>query len=732
MAKYEQINKWLEKLWEQLKRPWLKWSLLLTAIFIGLSVIIFLFIIYGGRLVVDQEALVMPATTTVVTEDGDYAGRLYQENRKLVQLSEIPDHVQEAFIAIEDVRFYSHAGVDFRSVARAVYRDIVALDKVEGASTITQQLAKNLFLTNEKSWMRKTQEVMASIYLERQYTKNDILELYLNQVYFGHGIHGVGTAAEYFFGKPVGELSVAEGALLAGVINAPSYYSPHNDLDRSMERRNLVIRQMERAGYLTVDSMLSIQGQTSTVIDPTGPSEPWIDDYLELVIQEASSLYQISRAELQRGGYEITVYLDPVIQKIAYDKIQDDTFFHGSEPNIEAAFVLMDQEAGQLRSVIGGRDYAIGQDHHRALIQRQPGSVIKPLAVYAPALAEGYSPYLMLDDTERDYDGYHVRNANGEYEGEVSMYDAVTVSKNTSTVWLLDQIGISASKEYLEKMNMFIPDTGLALGLGGLTYGLTPIQIAEGYRTFIHNGEWTGAHAIAKITDRYGEVIAEATPETEQVFPKKAAWDMLRMLENVVEEGTATPGDYEKALAGKTGTTQHPQAPGKVKDSWFSGITPEYVTTLWIGYDISDEDHYLTVGSRAPTELTKAILTEVDRKQSLSESFTLPDDIEDLPEPIYLPVITDLDASFRFVNWRSLRGQLSWTPARDERIVYHIYEVGRDGADDQYLGRVVGEDTFTLADTSLFRQSSYYIVPYNSLTDRSGIQSNSVNLSLFD
>src|SRR5690625_609699 len=728
MDKFKQL---LKDTWTFINHRWFKWPLLIGLALIGLSIAGFLFIIFGGRLVVDETALILPATTQVVTEEGDYAGRLYQENRQLVRLRDVPEHVQEAFIAIEDQRFYSHAGVDFRGVVRAVYRDIVAFDKVEGASTITQQLAKNLFLTNEKSWMRKTQEVMASIYLERNYTKDALLELYLNQVYFGHGIHGLGTAADYFFDKNVDELTITEGALLAGIINAPNYYSPHIDEERALARRNLVLNQMNRAGFIETEKMLSLQGQTSTVVEPVNRHEPWQDDYLELVIREAETVYQISRAELQRGGYQITVYLAPAIQSIAYEQIQKGEFFNGSEDNVEVAFTLMDQETGRLRAAIGGRDYSIG-DLHRVDVKRQPGSVIKPLAVYGPALSEGYGPYEMLDDTERDYDGYQVRNVDGRYDGEVSMYDAVTVSKNTSTVWLLDQLGISTSKNYLEKMQMSIPDDGLALGLGGLEEGVTPLQIAEGYRTFIHEGEWIEAHTIAKIEDRHGRVIAEANPAMNQVFDEQSAWHMLRMLENAVAEGTGQPGDYSKALAGKTGTTQHPNAPGYVKDSWFAGMTPEYVTSLWIGYDISDADHYLTVGSSAPTELTKTILSEVDRVEPLTATFTRPDHIEELPEPIELPIITDLDASFGFGGWRLLRGKLTWTPSADERVVYHIYQVTEAEGPDQYLGRIEGEGEFTLRDMSIFDTGNYYVVPYNPLTDRTGTKSNTTQLSLLN
>lgn len=725
------FNDLINKNWVFLKRPWFKWPLLILLTLIGFSIMVFLFIIYGGRLIVDEKKLVLPATTLVVTEEGNYAGRLYQENRHLIELNEVPEHVQEAFIAVEDRRFYSHAGIDFKSVIRALYQDLMAFDKVEGASTITQQLAKNLFLTNEKSWMRKTKEVMASIYLERHYTKNDILELYLNQVYFGHGVYGIRTASDYYFDKSVEELSVAEGALLAGIINAPNYYSPHIDQNRAYERRNLVISQMEQAGFINPEQMLSIQGQTLTVVDPIDRNKPWIDDYLELVIREAEELYNISRSELQRGGYRITVYLDPIAQKVAYEQVQKDNFFHGSKDNIEAAFLLLDQESGQLRAALGGRDFSIG-DHHRALVERQPGSVIKPLAVYGPALSEGYSPYAMLEDTKRDYDGYQVRNADEIYQGEVSMYDAVTVSKNTSAVWLLDEIGIEKSKSYLEKMQITLSDDGLAIGLGGLKYGLTPLQIVEGYRTFVHQGEWIDAHTIATIEDRNGQVIAKANPSTNQVFTKQAAWYMLRMLENVIDQGTGQAGSYSKALAGKTGTTQHPQAPGKVKDSWFAGVTPDYVTALWIGYDTSDAEHYLTVGSEAPTELTKAILVEIDREQDLTSAFTLPTDVEELPEPIELPEIENLDVSFKLGGWHLIRGELTWTPADDKRVIYHIYQVTEDGETDQYLGQVEGKGQFSLTDISIFDESTFYIVPYNPLTDRMGTRSNTVTLSLLN
>ncbi|SEO70153.1 penicillin-binding protein 2A [Amphibacillus marinus] len=720
------LTKWLSGV----KQPWLLWVLLVSGAILLLSISGFLFILYGGGLIVDQQQLVLPATTTVVTTAGDPAGKLYTENRSLVSINQVPEHVRQAFIAVEDERFYEHAGVDFRSVGRAVYRDLIAFSKVEGASTITQQLAKNLFLDHSRSWMRKTQEVMASIYLERHYSKNEILELYLNQVYFAHGIYGIGTAADYFFAKSVEDLSIAEGALLAGMVKGPNLYSPYLNQENALARRNLVLSQMHRVGQIETDELLSLQGQTVRLADQQ-ITDPWLDDYLEVVIREAEERYQISRRELQRGGYKLTVYMDATIQEYAYQEIQNDSYFSGSADNVETSFVLLEQEAGQLRAIIGGRNYSIG-DQHRALTAKQPGSVIKPLAVYGPALSEDYSPYMLVDDSERDFDGYSVSNADQQYEGEVTMQHAVTVSKNTSAVWLLDQIGIDTGKSYLKNMQIDLSDQGLAIALGGLTDGLSPIQVAEGYRTFIHSGEWIESQSIAQIEDRYGNIVTEVAQKHQDVFTPQAAWYMLRMLENVVVEGTGRAGDFSKALAGKTGTTQHPQAAGYAKDTWFAGVTPEYVTALWIGYDQADGDHYLTQGSQAPTELTKAILSRVDQQQGLADAFTLPDGLAELEDPIQLPIIDDLAVSYRFGGWPVVQGELTWTQAIDNRVVYYVYRVGENGEADALLGQIEGIGRFRLNRPTFFSQSRYYVIPYNRLTDQYGERSNIVSQSIHD
>ncbi|WP_112180101.1 transglycosylase domain-containing protein [Paraliobacillus zengyii] len=706
--------------------PWIKWPLLIVGTIILLGIIGFLFIIYGGRLVVDEKQLILPATTTVETDDGLVVGKLYEENRELVSIDQVPTHVQNAFIAVEDVRFLDHAGVDFQSVMRAVYRDIIALDKVEGASTITQQLAKNLFLANDKTFMRKTKEVMASIYLERHFSKKEILELYVNKIYFAHGIYGIGTAAEYYFDKPVEELTVSEGAMLAGLVKAPNNYSPYIDEDSAKERRDIVLAQMGRAGMLETEEMLTLQGNTLGITEQTTEEEPWLDDYLDIVIREAAEKYQLTTAELKRGGYRITVHLNEGAQQIAYETLQNEEYYSGSQPGVEASFVLMEQETGELEAVIGGRDFQIG-DSQRALVKRQPGSVMKPLAVYGPAMMDDYQPYDFLEDVAQEYDGYIATNVDGQYSQEVTMYDAIQDSKNAPAVWLLDQIGIPYSKEYLEKMEIALEDDGLAIALGGLETGITPMQVVQGYRTFIHEGSFIEAHTIAEIKNRNGEVIGEADTEETTIFSKQVAWNMIRMLENVVENGTAQSGSYQKALAGKTGSTQHPTVEGQVKDAWFAGITPEYVTALWMGYDKTDEAHYLTEGSAAPTRATKAILESLDQQQELASSFIKPSGVEELEDPISLPTITNLEGSYKIGGWSLVQGELNWKAATDDRVIYRIYQVTETG--DNKIGEVTGKGEYLLTEVSLFQSSTYYVVPYNKLTKKEGEPSNQITLS---
>lgn len=709
----------------------IKYPLIIVTSTIVLGIIGYLFIIFGGRFVFDERNLILPETTTIVAEDGETIGKLYTENREIVTIEQIPDHVENAFIAVEDQRFYEHAGVSFPSVIRAVYRDIIAMQKVEGGSTITQQLAKNLFLKNDKTWMRKTKEVMASIYLERNFSKKKILEYYLNEIYFAHGIYGVGTAAEFYFNKDIEELTITEGAMLAAMAKAPNTYSPLNNPDKAKERRDLVLQQMNGEGMIETAEMMQLQGRSLGLNRPEKPEKPWIADYVDVMVKEAENKYQLTLSELRRGGYEIVVHLNEQAQKIAYEQMQKDSNFHGSVDGIEGSFILMNEKSGGLEAIIGGRDFEYGT-LNRALVPRQPGSAMKPLAVYGPAMMlDEYGPYTMIPDEAKEYDGYLASNANGQYDGSVTMYEALKTSKNAPPVWLLNEIGIGYSKGFLEKMGIKLSDNGLAIALGGLETGVTPIQLVEGYRTFVHSGEWVSAHTIKHISNKQGEIVGEYERETKKVFSPQVAWNMVRMLEAVVKDGTAIAGEYEKDLAGKTGSTQHPHVEGQIKDAWFVGFTPNYVTSLWMGYDRSDESHYLTKGSEAPTVLTKNILRELDQYQTMPATFEKPSGVEELPAPVELPTVTDLTVNYKLGGFSLVRGEMLWTHASDQRIVYRIYKVSDEG-EDELIGTVEGKGSYTIDRVSVFRESTYYLVPYDPVTNQIGEKSNYVQLSWDD
>lgn len=684
-------------------------------------------ILYGGKLVVDEQALVLDAATTIETKDGDIIGKIYHENRDPVDIEKIPEHVQNAFIAIEDNRFYQHSGIDLRSVGRAIYRDIMAGSKVEGASTITQQLAKNLFLSQDKTWMRKTKEVMAAIYLERNYSKKQLLELYLNQMYFGHGVYGVEMAAQKFFSKSVEELSLTEGALLAGLGKAPNGYSPINHPEKALERRNLVLRAMDASKMISTKTRIQAQEQTLGVHVQKEEKRPWLNSYLDLVTKEAAEKYQLSIRGIKRGGYRIVVNVDETAQKIAYRHFQDDQYFPGNTPGVEGAFVMAENTSGRIVAAIGGRQYQLG-DLNRLTVKRQPGSTMKPIAVYGPAMmTKKYTPYSVLPDQKMVFDGYSVANSDHQYDGNISLYQALMKSKNTSAVWLLNQIGVEYAKEYLEKMDISLSDNGLAIALGGLRDGISPIQLAKAYSALANNGEAINLYAIERIYDKNNELLSQAKEQRTEVFSPQVAWDITEILVSTVKEGTAAAGNFSKALAGKTGTTQHPTVQGKSKDIWFVGYTPEYITSLWIGYDKSDKEHFLEGTSSYPTKLVKAILTDIDNRQPLVEVFKKPADVVDLPKPIELPEITDVHATFEWGGFSILRGRLTWTGSDDERVMYRIYR--KKSGIDERVGEVQGKKEYVVTDISLFQSEEFYVVPYDPLTKLEGKRSKIVQLS---
>ncbi|WP_273835713.1 transglycosylase domain-containing protein [Guptibacillus sedimenti] len=690
----------------------------------------YLGILLAGNYVIDEKKLVMNSATELVDENGDLITKLYFENREPISIDDIPEHVQEAFVATEDSRFYEHHGLDVKAIGRALYRDILAGGKVEGGSTITQQLAKNVFLTNDKSWLRKTKEAVIAINLERSYSKEKILEMYLNQIYFGHGAYGIQSASTMFFNKPASELSVEEGAMLAGLPKAPSNYSPINHPEESKDRRDLVLTLMEKHDYLTPEEAVRLQGKTLALDIAEVTKEPAYLTYIDMTLQEAKTRYNLSNEEVLRGGYQIVVPLNPSLQKAAYEQFQNDALFPGSDAETppQGGFSMMNAASGGVVAVQGGRDY-VQKGFNHVTAKRQPGSALKPLAVYAPALEKKeYSPYTLLKDEKIDYDGYSPSNYNNQYKGKLSLYDAVRVSANASAVWLLNEIGIPYSKSYLEKSGLSIEDRDLKIALGGIDKGVSPFEMMAAYRPFIEGGKQIKPFFISKLYNNEGKLVGEANQTEEKVYTKQTAWYMTRILEGVVKNGTATSGKSEVAVAGKTGTTSYEGVSGGSRDAWFVGFTPEYVGAVWMGYDRTTDSHYLSGGSEYPVQLFKEVVNASSNENGQKE-FKKPSGVKDMEKPISLPTINDVKAEFDFL-YGLPAVKLKWTASSDKRVVYHIYEI-KDGEREQ-IAEVDGTGEYTRNSISFFGSVSYEVVPFNPLTDQEGEVSNEASVSLFD
>ncbi|MTH53359.1 PBP1A family penicillin-binding protein [Bacillus mangrovi] len=690
---------------------------MIAGIMIIISLAGYLFILIAGSMMIDEKKLVLPSATRLVDRDGNEIIRMYEQNREIVNISEVPEHVKEAFIAVEDRRFYEHSGIDPRAISRALYKDILAGSKVEGGSTITQQLAKNVFLSGEKSWLRKTKELMIAINLENKYSKEKLLEMYLNQLYFGHGAYGVEAAAQYFYQKDVSQLTAEEGAMLASLPKAPSNYSPILHPEKAKERRDTVLSLMENQGYLPAEEAVRLQGKTLGLKVREKLDHPWLYSYADLVMDEAEKIYGISNQELLHGGYTVTVQMDHEIQKTAYDAFQNDAYFPGTDDQAQGSFILLDNRTGGVLAAIGGRDYA-PKGYNRITAKRQPGSTFKPLAVFGPAMEEKlYEPYSLLTDEYKTYAGdYAPENIDDRYVGKVTMYDAIIKSKNAPAVWTLNELGIGKSRKYLEKQGVAVDDNGLAIALGGLEKGVTPLQLANAYRVFPQEGTYSDPFFIEKIKDRNENVIAEREQKQNRVYSKQTAWNMTRMLQHTVTEGTAKSGTFSGDLAGKTGTTSYPGKKGAVMDAWFAGYTPDVTGALWMGYDKTTEDHHLTAGSAYAARLFKKIVNEAESVEKTA--FAAPADVEDLEEPIRLKPVNSMDADYAFDPLGLVTVSLSWSKQADPRVEYRIYE--KDGSSERLIGKVKDRSTYSIPFSSIFSSASYKVVPFNKQTKQEG------------
>lgn len=520
-------------------------------------------------------------------QDGTLFSCLYNTENRLLLTDPLPDHVKNAFIAAEDARFYSHKGIDPVRICGAAWHDLLAGAYVEGASTITQQLIKLTHLSSEKVMSRKVDEAILSLQLERRYSKDEILTMYLNTVYFGGGYYGLETAARGYFGVSAKDLSLSQAALLAGVLKSPSRYAPHLRPEASVGRRGVILNLMAEYGFISEEEAAAAQAEPLTL--STDPAFNRRGYYVDYALQQSCKVLGISMTELLEGGYQIHTAMDAPLQLLCEEAFaKDENFPTENGVSAQGAICILEASTGRIAALVGGRDQQVALALNRAVdMQRQPGSVIKPLLVYAPALEAGYTAATMLLDEQTEYADYAPSNASGQYLGWVTMRQAVTKSLNIPAVTLFSQLGIEKCKAFAQNLGLTFDkeDTRLALALGGFTYGVSPLELCRAYGALANGGVYHEDVLITSITDAQGEVLYRDRGLSRRVMTEGSAFILTSMLKSVAQEGTAKAlGELNIPIAAKTGTTGDKTGN---RDIWLAAYTREYAAVVWMGYDDS-------------------------------------------------------------------------------------------------------------------------------------------------
>lgn len=549
-----------------------------------------------------DETLIPDAASQFYDINGNVIYTTLSEERRIpVTIDKIPKHVQQAFIAIEDNRFYEHSGIDYRGTARALVSTLSGRE-VQGGSTITQQLAKNAFLTQERSIVRKIKEAFIAKELEHKYTKDEILTMYLNQIYFGQGAYGIESASMYYFGKHVQNLDVAEAATLAAIPKSPNYYNPFENPKESKSRQELVIDQMVKYGFISADSATKAKAKklvySTSHKQKNNPRGYFFDMISQKVIAE------VGADALYKGGLKIYTTLDMDMQ-IAAEKAMHHLPSYYTDGNKltqpQMALAAVDPKTGYVKAMIGGR----GQDkfNRATLAVRQPGSAFKPF-VYLTAMQNGFTPASIIEDKEEEFaKGWKPQNSDMQWHGKVSLRTALKRSFNVPTIKLAREVGVDKIVANVEKMGISTlvdsgaySDVNLAMALGGLSKGVNPLEMASAYGVFATNGLYSKPIALLKIVDRDGKVLYQAKTQAKRVVDAASAYLTTNMLQDVLVSGTAGGMGIGRPAAGKTGTTD------TYIDAWFVGYTPDLSTAVWVGDD-NNKPMQRMYGSGAPLSI---------------------------------------------------------------------------------------------------------------------------------
>ncbi|KLI74811.1 MULTISPECIES: PBP1A family penicillin-binding protein [Lacticaseibacillus] len=598
----------LSRVWQGIRWFFRRFQVIRWLILVGLTVILVFsaWFTYKAKTADVQNIKSTLQTKTVIYDDNnEEAGTLYGQKGTYVELNDISKQVQNAVISTEDRTFYTNGGFSIKGILRSAFNYVIHHGQIMGGgSTITQQLAKNTLLTQKQTIMRKAQELFMAIQLNKVYSKQDILAMYLNNAYFGNGVWGVQDAAKRYFGKNASQLDASEGAILAGMLRNPSYYNPADHKDNAISRRNVVLQLMADNHKLTQAQANAAKAQSVQVVDAfsTANAQKY-PSYFDSVIEEARS-EGISVDDILNKGYKIYTNLDQTYQQNLQTSFEQNWAFPADAADgkqVQGASIILDPKTGGVRAVVGNRgEHTFLGFNYATQLRNSPGSTIKPLMVYTPALENGYHYDSILKDEKLSYgkNQYTPTNATGTYLGTVPMYKALADSINAPAVWLLNKIGVQKGVSSLDRFGIQLKssDQNLAAALGGLKNGVSPLMLARAYAAFANGGKLPTTHFIRKIVDATGQTVVDnSNPPSRQIISKKVAQEMTSMMIGTFNEGTgstAKPSGY--TIAGKTGSTEVPSSWGYgTKDQWVVGYTPDIVNATWIGYPTTDSQHFL-------------------------------------------------------------------------------------------------------------------------------------------
>ena len=590
--------------------------LLISLVFIILGGIIGVFIITKDINLGKNELFVSARASSFYSVTGEEL-KLPAEYKITVPIEEISPYIVHAFVALEDKRFYVHHGLDYKRIAGALVNNIKAGYLKEGGSTITQQLAKNAILSNEKSIVRKLKEAKLAKQIEKRYSKDEIMEMYLNTIYFGHSLYGIRAATERLFGKKPSEVTLSEAAILAGIVKNPKKNSPLNSPENALKRRDLVLELMNEQGYIDENEYELALKEGYTEPSPRAESSSYLLKYAESAAEEAAKLLGISEKALLTGGYTVTTYFADDVQKpvSAARKIKN------LKVNGSSSVIICDNLTGGILAYDSDVSYSPTE------FRRSPGSTLKPFLSYLPALERGYSPYSPVLDEKTDFDGYSPGNYRNYYSGWSSLNDAVMSSQNIPAVKLCHETGVEEAKVFAERFGLkFHIKDALPAVLGGMTEGVTYLELLGAYSALARGGLYTEPTFIKSI-EKDGELLYSHKPEARRIVSEESAYLMTYMLENTAKSGTAKKLSKLHPIAAKTGTTGTEKGNS---DAWCAAYTPDYsVITHYFGA-LNVE----VTGGGLPTMLTAKIFEKLPASES---SFSAPDGIiyADIDEYLY-------------------------------------------------------------------------------------------------